>query len=157
MEDGDLGNTVNPWSVAMFDALTDVSPDSAVEESAFDAWLDQTSRRQEARQDRVHGAEGIMPWPMWLVLLVVAAIIFGFMMLFADSGERAWVQAIQIGAVIAVITSTILVIQLLNTPFQDGPGGLEPVAMERVLDTFDQIAGLGIQGDPPCSDTGEPV
>jgi hypothetical protein len=157
MEDGDLGNTVNPWSVAMFDALTDVSPDSAVEESAFDAWLDQTSRRQEARQDRVHGAEGIMPWPMWLVLLVVAAIIFGFMMLFADSGERAWVQAIQIGAVIAVITSTILVIQLLNTPFQDGPGGLEPVAMERVLDTFDQIAGLGIQGDPPCSDTGEPA
>jgi hypothetical protein len=155
MQDGDLGNSVNPWSVALFNTLLTVQPDGPAQESAFDSWLGQTSERQEARQDRIHGAEGIMPWPLWLVLIGVAAIIFGFTLMFADSAERWWVQAAQIGTVVAVTTATMLVIVLLNVPFQDGVGGLEPIAMERALETLDSVKDVGVHGEPPCSATGE--
>ena len=154
MESG-TPDEVNPWSVALFLSLSDLQLDGPIEESAFDAWFDQTIRRQEARQDRVHGAEGIMPWPLWIVLIGVALLVFAYMLLFADKNELWWVQCIQMGVVVAVITSTMLVIQLLNTPFQEGPAGLDPTAMQRTLDSLDAISGIGIQGEPPCNERGE--
>lgn len=157
MEGGDLDDEINPWSLALFLSLSDVEPTEPTEESAFDAWLGQTIQRQEARQDRVHGAEGILPWPLWIVLIAVALMVFGYMLMFADANERWWVQCAQIGLVVAVITATMVVIQLLNTPFQRGPAGLEPTSMERVLATFGQIEGIGIQGEPPCSEQGDPL
>ena len=33
------------------------------EQSAYDRWMDQTADREQARIDRVHGAEGIIPVP----------------------------------------------------------------------------------------------
>lgn len=155
MEDGSLGDSINPWGVALFDTLLGVEPEGAAQESAFEAWLAQTSERQEARQDRVHGAEGIMPWPLWLVIIGVALVIFAFILMFADSGERWWVQAAMMGTVAAVTTATILVILLLNTPFQEGPGGLEPVAMERTLATLDSVQDIGVHGEPPCNERGQ--
>ena len=41
--------------------------DQPTEQSAFDKWLDQTSDRETARSDRLHGAEGIIPSSIWLV------------------------------------------------------------------------------------------
>ena len=55
------------------------------------------SAREEARSDRIHGAVGVIPTPLWLVLFFSAGLIFVFMLFFADSGERAVVQALLIG------------------------------------------------------------
>ena len=33
-------------------------------------WLDQRSDREEARADRTHGAEGVIPLPLWIVLFL---------------------------------------------------------------------------------------
>jgi hypothetical protein len=158
MEDGDLGDQVNPWSIALFQTLTPVEPDSNSEQSAYDQWLDQTSDRQEARQDRVHGAEGIIPTTLWVVLFLSAGVIFVFMLFFADSGERAVVQALQIGSVTVVIVATLLLISMLNTPFASGVGGLRPVAMERTLNLLEvQLADFGDRAPLPCSESGEPL
>jgi len=54
-------------------------------------------------------------------------------MFFADSGERAVVQALLIGTVITVFVATLLVVEFLNTPFDRGLGSLRPVAMQRTL------------------------
>jgi hypothetical protein len=155
MQDGDLGDEVNPWGVEMFTSLTTVEPQFASEETAHAKWLDQTSDREGARLDRVHGAEGIIPAPLWIVLFLGAAVIFGYMLFFADSGERAIVQALQIGTVVALIAATLLVIRFLDSPFQTGVGGLRPVAMERTLRILEQeLAGVGERGELPCDAEG---
>jgi hypothetical protein len=55
------------------------------------------------------------------------------MLFFADSAERAIVQATMIGGVAVVISSTLLLLWFLDNPYHSGAGGLRPVAMERTL------------------------
>ena len=140
MESGTLGDTVNPWGVATFRTLKTVEPRSASEQAAFAKWLDQRSDRETARADRNHGAEGVIPVPLWIVLLLSAAIIFVFMLFFADSAERAVVQATMMGGVAIVISSTLLLLWFLDNPYHAGVGGLRPVAMERAIRILDQEA-----------------
>src|SRR4051794_3528488 len=83
MEAGTQGDTVNPWGVRMFQTLEAVKPGTATQQSAYDKWLDQTSTREEARQDRIHGAVGVIPSPLWIVLFFIAAVIFVYMLFFA--------------------------------------------------------------------------
>jgi hypothetical protein len=92
------------------------------------------------------------------VLFLSAAVIFVFMLFFADSGERPVVQALQIGSVTLVMVATLLLINILNSPFHSGSGGLTPVAMERTLNILEgELAGVGNRGPLPCSDTGDPL
>ena len=55
------------------------------------------------------------------------------MLFFADRGERAVVQGMLIGSVVAVMAALLLLLNGLDKPFHDGVGGLQPVAMERSL------------------------
>jgi hypothetical protein len=157
MEEGGLDDNLNPWGIAMFETFRMVQTASPEQEAAYAKWMDQTSDREQARQDRVHGAEGILPWPLWLALFLMAGLIFVFMLCFADSGERAFIQALLIGTVTAVIASTLLVIMMLERPFSSDPGGLQPTAMERSLDIIEEVAGVGTLGEPPCDDSGAPL
>jgi hypothetical protein len=155
MRTGSLGDAENPWTPAMFRALKTVDPRSAPEQAAYAKWLDQRSDRESARGDRTHGAEGVIPLPLWIVLLLSAAIIFVFMLFFADSAERAVVQATMIGGVAIVITSTLLLLWFLDRPYHSGPGGLRPVAMERTIHILDQErAAIGERFTIPCDEQG---
>jgi hypothetical protein len=157
MESGQQGDEVNPWGVAMFETVHGSSPDSSNEETAFAKWLDQTSDREQARLDRLHGAEGIIPWPLWAALVFTAFVIFGFMMFFADSGEPRLVQAVQVGSVTLVMVVLLLLIRFLDHPFQEGLGGLQPTAMERTLTLLEvELQGVGARGDVPCTRLGVP-
>ena len=101
MENGTLGEQLNPYAADMFRTILPVEPESASEQSAYDRWHDQTSAREEARNDRIHGAVGVIPTPLWIVLFLSAALIIAFLLFFADSGERAVVQAMMMGSVVA--------------------------------------------------------
>ena len=139
----------------MFRTVDAAQPDSPTEEAAYSKWLDQTSDREGARLDRLHGAEGIIPWPLWAALLFTGLVIVGFMMFFADSGEAAAVQAVQIGSVTIVMVVLLLLIRFLDHPFQDGPGGLQPTAMQRTLALLEHdLAGIGNRIPPPCNAAG---
>jgi len=95
--------------------------------------------------------------PLWIVLFLSALVIFGFMLLFADSGERAFVQATMMGGVAVVITSTLLLLWFLNNPYHGGVGGLRPVAMERAIRILDQEAAVLREKLPlPCDAQGMP-
>ena len=80
LEDGTLGDAVNPWSVSMFETLLPFQPQDGSIQSAYDRWMDQTEARQDARNDRVHAVGGVIPTPLWLVLFFVSAVIFLFML-----------------------------------------------------------------------------
>ena len=158
MRAGTLGDTVNPWGVELFRTLQTVQPRTATEQSAYDKWLEETSTREEARLDRVHGAEGVIPTPLWLVLFFIAGIIFVYTLFFADRGERAVVQSLLIGSVVSVIVALLLLLYALDHPFQRGMGGLNPVAMERTLRIIDQaLAAVGGDVPVPCEPDGTPV
>jgi hypothetical protein len=160
MEKGMKSDHVNPWGLVLFESIRQVEPGTPAEEAAYAKWLDQTSDREEGRQDRLHGAEGVMPDTLWVVMIAAYLAIFFFMLLFADSGERAFVQAVLIGSVVGLMTAMLLTIRFLDQPFQDGVGGLEPVAMERTLQIIDELAAsgeFGVHGTPPCDENGNPL
>ena len=158
MEDGTAGDAFNPWAVPLFRALETVEPKTASEQSAYDKWLDQTSDREEARRDRVHGAAGIIPSSLWVVLLLTASVIFVFMLFFADSAERVASQAMLIGSATAVVVTVLLAIQTLDSPYRPGIGSLRPVAMERALRILDaQRQAVGDTTRLPCDTSGAPT
>lgn len=151
LETGTLGEALNPWSSALFRTLKTTDPQSNSEQAAYDQWLDHTATREEARTDRIHGAVGVIPGPLWFVLILISLIIFVFMLFFADRGERAKAQAMLIGSVTAVITLMLLLIQFLDDPYRDGLGSLEPVAMERSLEILGEEEHVtGETGAVPC-------
>ena len=151
---GSLGDGFNPWGVTMFHTLTTTKPRSAPEQIAFGKWLDQRTDRQDARNDRTHGAEGVIPTPLWVVLFLSAVLIFGFMLFFADSGERAIVQAMMMGSVAIVITSTLLLLWFLDNPFHSGLGALRPVAMQRTLGLLASESREAGRFEIPCDPMG---
>jgi len=154
-EDGTLSDALNPWGVALFRTLKTTQPKTPSEQSAYDKWFDQTSEREQAANERRHGAEGVIPWQLWLVLFMTGVIIVGYVLFFADSAERAVVQAVLMGSVVAVITVTLLLIRALDNPFQEGRGGLRPVAMERTLRVIGEDRAVVGQSDRlPCDARG---
>jgi hypothetical protein len=156
MEAGTLGiDDLNPWAARLFDTLKGVDPETPAEQAAYSKWLDERSAREEARDDRIHGATGVIPSPLWMVLFFITALIFIYMLFFADSGERAVTQALLMGTVVAVIVSTLLLLQFLNDPFHESTGGLRPDAMERTLRIIDQeLTGGTDRVDLPCDARG---
>jgi hypothetical protein len=157
-EAGEHPDDINPWAAELFRTLRTVEPRTPSEQSAYDKWLGQTSDRESARNDRMHGAVGVIPTPLWIVLLFISVVIFGFMLFFADRAEGAITQAVLIGSVVSVIVAMLLLIRFLDSPFHEGIGGVRPVAMERALRVIDEE--LRIAGRPislPCDELGAPV
>ncbi len=155
MSAGSPDALINPWSVAMFRTLQTVEPRKASEQAAYGKWLDEQTDRQAARSDRTHGAEGVIPTPLWIVLFLSAGIIFVFMLFFADSGERVVVQATMMGGVAVVITSMLLLLWFLDNPYHSGVGGLPPTAMQRTLKLLDEeVKIVGLRLGRRCDERG---
>ncbi len=155
LEAGTLGDQLNPWGTVLFETMRGVQPASNAEQSAYDRWLDQTNAREVARNDRVHAVSGVIPSPLWIVLLFVSGVIFLYMLFFADSGEGAATQAVLMGSVVSVITTLLLLLVFFNQPFQDDLGGLRPESMERSLVIIAEAAdATGIAIAPPCDERG---
>ena len=92
---------------------------------------------------------------MWVVLLLISTVVFVFMLFFADRGEGAVTQAVLMGSVTTVVVSMLLLIGFLDSPFQQGVGGVRPVAMERTLRIIDEaLQAVGAQVQPPCDARG---
>src|SRR3954470_2109380 len=154
MESGTLNGALNPWGAAVFRSLRGAEPRTPTEQAAFSKYLDQRSDREDARADRTHGGQGVIPTTLWIVLFLSAAILFVFMLLFADSGERAFVQATMMGGGAFLVSSLLLLLWFLDNPYHGGVGSLEPVAMERTLGLLHQEASAGGGVEPPCDAAG---
>jgi hypothetical protein len=155
MQDGASMSDTNPWGLRLYHTLRGIEPRTAAEQAAYAKWLDQRLEREAARNSRLHGAAGVIPAPLWLVLAVSAVMIVGFMLVFADSGERAWVQATLVGSVVVVIVGTLLLIRFLDDPYDPGLGALRPVAMERTLDVVEGYRRIVGDSTPlPCDERG---
>ena len=81
MQSGTLGNKHNAWGIAMFRTLKTVAPRSASEQAAYSKWLDQRTDRESARADRTHGAEGVIPTPLWALVTITFHVATGALLL----------------------------------------------------------------------------
>jgi hypothetical protein len=154
---GTLGDQINPWGAEMFRTISAVDPTTATEQSAYDRWMDQTADREQARIDRIHGAEGIIPAPLWLALFVISAVVFAYLLFFADPGEGRVTQGMLMGSVTVVFSLLLLLLMFFNHPHGDGVGRLHPTAMERTLRLIDiQAEAIGLEVTPPCDEHGNP-
>ena len=155
MESGTLAEGLNPWGARMFRTIEKVEPRTPSEQAAYSKWLDQTSDREAARNDRIHGAVGVIPTPLWVVIFFTSAVIVLYMLFFADRAEGPFVQALLMGSVVGVIVAMLLLLQFLDNPFHPGVGGLKPVAMERTVRIIDQERRIAdIDGPVPCDAEG---
>jgi len=158
MEDGTSGDTINPWAVALFRSLEVAEPNGATEEAAYGKWLDQTADREEGRRDRLHGAEGIIPSTIWIILILIAGVVFAYMLFFADSAEGTLSQAMLMGSATTVIVLTLAAITALDSPYRPGLGQIQPVAMERSLRVLDRARAVTGETAPlPCDARGVAV
>ncbi len=155
MSDGTLGDAINPWGVEMFKTISSVQPKTDTEQSAYDRWMDQTSQREQSRLARVHGAEGIVPAPLWFALFLLAGVITVYMLFFADPAEGAVTQGVLMGSVTLMMSVLILLLVFFNHPYGDGVGRLHPTAMERTLRLIEaEKSAVGLDIAPPCDDHG---
>jgi hypothetical protein len=152
---GTFEDAVNPWGAEMFRTFRPVEPRTASEQSAYDRWMDQTVQREQARIQRIHGAEGILPAALWPALYLFAAVIVGYALFFADRAEGAATQGMLMGSVAFAVTVSLLLLAFFDVPYGDGVGKLEPTAMERSLVLIEaemELAGVDIE--PPCDGDG---
>jgi amino acid transporter len=154
MRAGTIGDRPNPWGVAVFRALGAAEPRTPSEQAAFAKYLDQRSDRETSRADRIHGAEGVIPTPLWVVLFISAGAMLVFLLMFADSAERVAVQATMMGGVVVVVTSLLLLLWFLDHPYHRGAGSLRPVAMERTVSLLGQEARSAGGVTLPCDGQG---
>jgi hypothetical protein len=158
LEAGTQGDQLNPWGAQMFRTLQTVQPVTASQQAGYSKWLDQVSDREAARIDRIHGAVGVIPTPLWVVLFFTSIVIFVFMLFFADSGEGAGTQAVLMGSVASVVVTMLLLISFLDSPFHEGVGGVRPVAMERTMRLIaSEFRAIDLRLQLPCDDTGRPI
>ena len=157
LQAGTLGDQINPWGAELFLTISAVDPVSATEQSAYDRWMDQTADREQARISRIHGAEGIIPLPLWLVLFLISGVVFAYVLFFADPVEGPVSQGMLMGSVTVVISLLLQLLVFFDHPHGDGVGRLQPTAMERTLRIVDtQLDAVGLDVTPPCDEHGDP-
>src|SRR4051794_8606917 len=98
LEDGNAQDTINPWGAALFRTLQSVNPRTATEQAAYAKWLDLRLDRETARTTRIHGADGVIPAPLWLVLYLTAGRVPRLLPFFSPPGGEGSGHATPIGA-----------------------------------------------------------
>src|SRR3954466_1759294 len=122
MRSGNLSYAPNPWGVELFESLRSTEPRSASEQAAYSKYLDERSDREDARADRAHSAEAVIPAPVWIVLFLSAGILFLFMLCFAGPAEGVVVQATMMGGIMVLVPSLLLLLAFLDNPYAGDVG-----------------------------------
>jgi len=111
-------------------------------DQAYTQWFEEARIRDEGRRERLLESQHQLPSLLWVLLILGAAVLVVYMLFFADSGERAIVQATMMGSVAVVISSTLLLLWFLDHPYSQGVGGLRPVAMQRTVEQLTHEQGI---------------
>ena len=148
---------LNRWDTELFKTIRQMDPTTPAEQEEYAQWLDQRVTREEARERRALGEEGIIPTPVWLALVVTGLIVWGFVFLFADRGERTFTQVVLVASVTAMLSTGLLLVWFLDNPYRAGPGSLQPTAMQTRLAQMDDLA-RALELDLPdlCDAEGRP-
>ena len=138
MERNTLGDADQPVGRGAFETVDEIEPASTARRRAFGKWLDQTADRESARQDRIHGATGIIPVPLWVALFFIAGNHFRVHAVLRRQRRTGGDTGRADGQRGRGHHRHAAAAQLPRPSVHEGIGGLQPVAMERTLRIVDQ-------------------
>ena len=157
MASGRESELVEDWIVRIETTVDEITIDSPKTEVALSHWLDQQADRREGRRARLVQAEPSMPEAVWMLLLVGALLTIGYLIVYADRRDRWWVQALMTGSVTLLVVAGLLVVALLDRPYQQDGAYVAPTEMQTTL----RLMERDFAGDPtflpPCDEQGRPT
>jgi hypothetical protein len=156
-ETGDGSPVVNDWGTRFREEALRVDVDSFIRKASFRQLLTEQDARIEGRRTRLAEAARVVPLPLWIVLLLGAALTIGWVILSAGRRGSYLVQAAVVTSVAAMVTSALLLVWFLDHPFADESGSITPVEMEHTLETIaDEEEDQAVEVTPPCTPLGDP-
>ena len=113
--------------------------------------------RQEGRRGRLAKASPFVPPVMWLVLILAGALVLTFVCFFADRAERPAVQVLSMTAVATMVVSGLLLVRLLDRPYEDSSGSVTPTVMAGTIASIERLrTPMAAQRTLPCDARGAP-
>jgi hypothetical protein len=156
MENEEDSPIVNDWGTRFRKAALSLEINSRIEVASFRQLLLEQDSRIQGRRTRLAEAVRIVPFPLWLVLLMGAALTTGWVILSAGRQGSLLVQASVVASVAAMVTAALLLVHFLDHPFADESGGITPIEMEHALETIaDERESLAVEARPPCNPEGD--
>jgi len=157
MHGGGSSEDVDDIAAVLDDQLNQVHA-SGVRGPAIDSFFADSAVRDEARSNRIADSEEEVPAPVWIILIVGALVVLGYVVLFADPAERFFSQAVMVSSVTIVIVGGLILVSFLSHPFRNAMGGIKPTAMERTLHEIQTDPSFARESSLPltCDQDGRP-
>src|SRR5262245_54886593 len=151
MRNGHPSPSVDYWIGAWRAEFLRLDLGSPRDQLSFEDLLNLANTRTAGRQQRLSQATPSVPTPLWLALVFGGCIVVALQLSLAGSGVRA--HALLVAGLAAVIAAGLLVIYILDHPYQSHAGGVQPGAMRR---TLVMMGNLDPTIRPGCTESGQP-
>ncbi|MBU6363269.1 MAG: DUF4239 domain-containing protein [Acidobacteria bacterium] len=137
MEQGAASPVTKGWIVALEQTQAALPDANGREDAALNAWYEATKERELGRRARLLVAQGEIPPLLWALIAIAAALVVGYVFLYADPAERWLPQVVMAGGVAALVVASLLAVAVLAVPFQNESGSIEPSGMQYTLGEID--------------------
>ena len=108
MQHGNSSALVESWVDTLHDDFAATVPREARQEAAYAQWFDEVAQRRDGRRERLAESSPFLPLPLWLALGIGATLTLAYMVAQADRRESAFIQAIPIAFVAALVSAGLL-------------------------------------------------
>jgi hypothetical protein len=159
MRDEKASPLVNDWGARFREEVLALNPSTFIQKDSFRQVLIEQDERIEGRRTRLAEAKRVVPRPLWIVLMIGAALTIGWAALSASRKGSFLVQAAVVASVAVMVTSALLLVWFLDHPFSEVHGSITPIEMEEALETIAEEgeAPESIEPVVPCTADGEPL
>jgi hypothetical protein len=158
MERGEESPLAEEWIAEAQRSIKQVKARTPAAHEGLTQYFEHSTIREAARDDRLAAVDGFVPTPVWIVLILGGVAVIGYVALFADPRESKLSQALVMGAVVAVISSGLLLIAFFDRPYADRPGSIKPTAMEATRDQLERdLQAKPLVGVLPCDESGDVI
>jgi uncharacterized membrane protein len=121
-------------------------------------WFEQSQIRDEGRRERLLESQHPLPTLLWLLLILGAAVLVLYTLLFADRNEYPAVQAAMMSTVTVLVVAGLLAVTTLTSPFENASGSLKPTSMRYSLALIEkEIAKQHMPIGRPCDARGATI
>jgi Protein of unknown function (DUF4239) len=148
---------VNGWLLRIEQTIDGIQVHGEKQRVAYGHWFEQAAERREGRRGRLTEAEPLVPSLVWLALFLGGALIVAYMCFYADPAEPAFVQALMMGGVTAMVVAGMLVVRFLDRPYENASGSIKPTAMTMSVRRMeDESSGTDTRAASLCDQRGRP-
>jgi len=154
MAEGHSSPLVDSWINAYRGLFERLDLRSPRERLAFQELLSLTETRTSGRQQRLNDDTQAVPTPLWVALIFVGCVVVALQLAMADPRERLSVHGLLVAGLAGVVAAGLLIVYVLDHPYQRHSGGIQPTAMRH---TLVMMRSLDPAQRPGCSQDGRPV